>query len=211
MKKKFFIKIAENSINSMEDLLEDVSCEIPFTAWQSYVSTSIFVEPGERVLDVGCGSGHIGKLLESHQNCSVTGIDIMKCIEVPLDFKEFDGRKIPFPDNYFDTLLLIYVFHHVDRAHKMDFLKECIRVTRKKLIIHEDVPANLFDRLMNAFHGWEFKLRTGIEEEPSFPDLEEYISLFKKNNLNLIHTLKFNRFSREWYRPVNRMMFVLSR
>ncbi len=178
--------------------------------WKTFLATSMFIEKGESVLDVGAGNGKVIKLLEKFHGCNISAVDVQNQSNIPIkNYKLFDGENLPYKDNAVDTILLSYVFHHVDKNNKHDFLKECMRVTKKKIIMNEDVPKNAFDRLLSKLHGWEFKKRTGIESEPSFLNFEGFKKLFAKLNLNLKHVIKFPRFAREFYYPINRLMFVL--
>jgi ubiquinone/menaquinone biosynthesis C-methylase UbiE len=71
----------------------------------------------------------------------VAGIDIrdlrLPNVNVPLQI--YNGRSIPFADDYFDVSLVFYVLHHCEDPEQV--LREAIRVTRGKIIIIEE-----FDR-----------------------------------------------------------------
>ncbi len=178
--------------------------------WKTFLSTSMFIDKGEKVVDIGAGGGKVIKLLEKFHSCKVTALDVENQLNVPInDYHLFDGKKIPFSNKSFDTVLISYVFHHVDKKLKENFLLECKRVAKKKIIMHEDVPCNAVDRFLTKLHGWEFKKRTGIQSEPSFLSIKGFKELFNKLNLTLEHIVKFPRFAREFYYPVKRLMFVL--
>ena len=97
---------------------------------------------GARLLDIGCGLGREAFPL-SDSGYDVVGIDISQevvsqvrqlCAEKGYDipFVVYDGRKLPFPDDSFDGVLiwaqtfgLLY-----GEAYKRDFLAECRRVLK---------------------------------------------------------------------------------
>lgn len=74
--------------------------------------------PGQRVLDVACGSG-TAALVAERRYCEVTGIDyvpgLIKRAEgraqangQAVDFRVSDAQDMPFPDDSFDIVLSVY-------------------------------------------------------------------------------------------------------
>src|SRR5207253_11029534 len=63
------------------------------------------------------------------------------------------GRRLPFPDNSFDVVLLIVVLRHAEAARAV--LEEARRVCRRHVIVFEDVNLTFWDRLVfRLFHRW---------------------------------------------------------
>lgn len=100
-------------------------------------------------LDIG--SGHGGLCLAFRNE----GIDIQ-----PLDIKNlsyfpeiepviYDGQHIPFPDKAFDCTLMITMLHHTPNPDLI--LDEAIRVSKKRLIVMEDVYQNWFQKQLTFF------------------------------------------------------------
>src|SRR5215203_6973325 len=67
---------------------------------------------GSRVLDVGCGSGFIAHHLAGVLGARVTGIDVRRSADAPIEYVCFDGARFPAADLSFDAVLLCYVLHH---------------------------------------------------------------------------------------------------
>jgi ubiquinone/menaquinone biosynthesis C-methylase UbiE len=109
--------------------------------------------PDGAILDFGTGVGNSLSPLRSHfPGCSITAIDVsQKCLDVAqtrcgneIDFKHFDGRRIPAADGTFSLAFAACVFHHIDHARHADLLVELKRVLRPGgwLTIFEHNPLN---------------------------------------------------------------------
>jgi len=101
-----------------------------------------------RVLDFGAGTGNLTLKFLKH-NCWVTACDISsKSLEIikeknnykKLKLVTFDGKKLPFPDNFFDIVAVYSVLHHI--PDYLFSIKEMIRVTKKSGFIYIDHEAN---------------------------------------------------------------------
>lgn len=109
----------------------------------------LFINQGEKILDIGAGGGWIGKEIQKRKKAEVTLLDITDFNQTDLKLVLYDGKNIPFPDNYFDTSLLIFTLHHCNYPLKV--LEEAKRVTRKKIIIIEDVPTSWINKIFLYF------------------------------------------------------------
>lgn len=92
---------------------------------------------GESVLDISCGSGFLAKEIVKKYKKDVVGIDFIIADKLKNSnnpkFIEASIEKIPFPDNYFDTVISTHTLEHViDIQLAIDELR---RVCRKKIII----------------------------------------------------------------------------
>jgi SAM-dependent methyltransferase len=105
--------------------------------------TLLGLSPGERVLDVGCGSGVVTRAIAERiaPNGKVTDTDSSAALlEVAreyadkggigglVDWRVADCRELPFPDALFDAVLAATVLAHVPGAERA--LAEMVRVTR---------------------------------------------------------------------------------
>jgi SAM-dependent methyltransferase len=94
------------------------------------------------VIDVGAGNGslldriHHLRLADSLSalEISSTGLERIKArAGLPLKhIKKFDGYRMPFSDNEFDTAISVHVVEHVE--HERLFLKEISRIARRTFI-----------------------------------------------------------------------------
>mgnify|MGYP001570432046 CR=1 FL=1 len=89
-----------------------------------------------RCLDVGCGEGYGTKLLSSSAKETV-GIDIDKKIiekaskkyaDNNCAYKLYNGKNIPFADNYFDMIVSFHAIEHI--KNDIGFIDEIYRVLK---------------------------------------------------------------------------------
>lgn len=97
------------------------------------------VEPGSRVLDLGCGDGDLMFLLASQKSAKVQGIEIddeaiYKCVAKGLSVfhGDIDSGLKEYPDNSFDYVVLNQA---MQQAKKADFvIQEALRVGKKAIV-----------------------------------------------------------------------------
>lgn len=100
-------------------------------------------EPG-CLLDLGAGEGFVGAAAARETGADVTLADIVDFNQTALPLVRYDGRHLPFPDDSFDTTLLVYVLHHSEDP--LAVLHEARRVTTERVGILESVVENRLDR-----------------------------------------------------------------
>lgn len=101
------------------------------------------VAPGERVLDVGCGTGDLTLLAKESagSTAQVCGVDASpEMIEVAcrkavrqqadVDFRVGVVEQLPYPDNSFDVVLSSLMMHHLPADLKPKALAEIRRVLK---------------------------------------------------------------------------------
>lgn len=88
------------------------------------------------VLDIGCGIGNYHPLLNGTFK-SISGVDISSAsIETAkqrnpgIDYQDYDGSRLPYPDGSFDLAYTICVIHHVPPANWSGFVSEMRRVLK---------------------------------------------------------------------------------
>lgn len=100
------------------------------------------IADGNRVLDVGCGTGTLAVAAKlSARACEVTGLDgdpaILKQARaktqragVEINFNEGMSFALPYADASFDRVLSSLFFHHLTRENKLKTLSEAHRVLK---------------------------------------------------------------------------------
>jgi ubiquinone/menaquinone biosynthesis C-methylase UbiE len=160
---------------------------------------------GSRVLDVGCGSGFIAHHLGGVGAARVTGIDVRRHADAPIEYASFDGERFPVLEASFDAVLLCYVLHHAQ--DQSAFLGEVRRVLRAGgvAVVYEDVPATAWDRVACAAHDRAWRARTG---PCRFRLGDEWRALFESAGFRVVSERTLSRW-RNLAHPVRRTLFVL--
>jgi ubiquinone/menaquinone biosynthesis C-methylase UbiE len=98
------------------------------------------IEPKQRVLDVGCGTGTLVTLIKRlHPEAEVVGLDPdAKILErarrkatragVQVLFDQGFADRMPYPDASFDRVVSSFMFHHVPPGQQQNMFREVRRV-----------------------------------------------------------------------------------
>jgi 2-polyprenyl-3-methyl-5-hydroxy-6-metoxy-1,4-benzoquinol methylase len=133
---------------------------------------------GKRVLDVGCGLGLWCDLLP----WNYTGIDINpQYIEYAKkkygkDFRVMDAGSLP--DEEFDLVMLLDIFHHLTKEQVRQAIIEARRVAKGRIIVMDSVVSrNPIQRVVMSFDAGKFIRQTkGIELLTGLRALKEFDS-----------------------------------
>jgi ubiquinone/menaquinone biosynthesis C-methylase UbiE len=96
-----------------------------------------YLIPGDKILDLGCGSGRYFLLLKE-KGVNYFGIDIAeKLIEIAKNkypegnFQIVDALNFQFPTNFFDKVYSIATLHHIpSKEFRLQFLREVKRILK---------------------------------------------------------------------------------
>ena len=149
------------------------------------------LEEGTTVLDVGSGTGRIMRWLADRVGVRPTLADVIEFDNRVLDFPYVrldDPLALPFPDRSFDTVLLLFVLHHLERWEDQEtIVREAARVTGRRLLIIEDTPTSRLDRAMNVAWDWVLNLRHGVPTPFTFRSVEGWTDVFERSGLRVEH------------------------
>ena len=113
-----------------------------------------------RVLDVGCGSGDIARLImKMRPDVAIEGIDVLVRGETAIPVREYDGVNIPHEDNSFAVAMFVDVLHHTDDPARV--VAEAKRVASEAILIKDHFrngwlagpTLRFMDWVGNAGHG----------------------------------------------------------
>ncbi|AIY89557.1 class I SAM-dependent methyltransferase [Geoglobus acetivorans] len=205
--------------NKNKKYYENMLLSAPFESYRMYMDY-LKPESGKKVLDVGCGVGTVVHHL-SEQGFEAYGIDVSPiAIEIARKsgsgtFKVYDGKKFPFPNNYFDSAGCKDTLEHT--VYPEHLLDEMIRVVKPggKIVIscpnffrvigfyeHHPLMSGLRNRLLNFFllaekyiayrlskkEKIEFMFIDPILDESPAPDKD---AVFATNPIDIIFYLKY--------------------
>ena len=177
-----------------------------------------FVKSGERLLDVGAGTGDFLKIIGAGLGAEVIGVDIIDYSDNDVDVLLFDGKTIPLEGKSVDISIAAFVLHHTrDQAA---LIAEMKRVTRQRIVIFEDAyftPWQWLFLVWNDFYANQIvgsvkafksfgKLSIVTMPMPlTFRRVPQWETFFAQNGLRLISTSM--RHAR--IKPMSKVTFVL--
>lgn len=156
-----------------------------------------------KVLDVGCGTGIVTKLLQKELDLNITGCDVKNYLVHNIKFVKIEDDKLPFPTNSFDVVLFNDVLHHIDKSKQARVIKEALRVG-KNVFIFEFEPSlsgKIFDIMLNKLH------YDNLAVPLSFRHIQEWQELFTKLSANC----DYIRLKRPFWYPFTHIAFRISK
>lgn len=161
-----------------------------------------FVERESKILDFGCGSGIVGKEFQDYFKVEILGVDIVDKRIVKIPFQKINGETIPFPENFFDVVLISYVLHHA--RDSLLLLREAKRVG-KKIIVFEDLPEGFLSKIYCRIHSLSYKIFFKNQGQGDFKREKEWQKIFEGLGFNILYKKRFQIFI------TKRILFVLEK
>lgn len=173
-----------------------------------------WLDPGTSMLDVGAGTGFMARYLRDRARVNPTLTDLVdygnRDRSMPF-VRQIEPLRVPAGDASYDVVLMMFVFHHMERYEEQEgLLREAKRVARRRIVVTEDTPGSRFERTVNTAWDRLLNVRHGVPTPCTFRSTGEWVQMFKANDLSIMHV--------ERYRPIwpslgtyHHTLFVLDR
>ncbi|MCC8944219.1 class I SAM-dependent methyltransferase [Bradyrhizobium sp. Arg62] len=124
-----------------------------------------YLRENERVLDVGCGGGTLGRALMDAPDCpkgvAVMGLERFKRGGEPIEVVSYDGVTIPFGARTYGVVILADVLHHEKDPDRL--IRECARVSRRLVIVKDHQVKGPLAQQRISFIDWVANAPYGVE------------------------------------------------
>ncbi len=130
--------------------LDEASADESFQAYKQHSFALLDLQPGQQVLDVGCGTGEDARAMEQRvePNGRVMAVDGSQAMiatarqraagcSLPVEFQVADAHCLPFAEDSFDASRADRIFMHLESPARA--LGEMLRVTRPggRVLVYE--------------------------------------------------------------------------
>ena len=112
--------------------------------WRDFEFVQDYVKEGDKILDFGCGNGRFLEMLKNKRQ-EYFGVDVsQKLIDIAkekyakegISFQKISSSDIlPFPDNFFNKVVSVSVFHHFPEKYAEKMVAELWRIINSDGII----------------------------------------------------------------------------
>jgi len=121
------------------------------------------VEPGSRILDLGCAGGYLGQALKERRACQVTGVDLFPpAPDISLDDFILHDLDEGLPEvNYddYDYILLLDVIEHLKSPESFAFELRSVATPQTRIVVSTGNVGFILTRLSLLFGNFNYGKR----------------------------------------------------
>jgi demethylmenaquinone methyltransferase / 2-methoxy-6-polyprenyl-1,4-benzoquinol methylase len=139
-------------------------------AWRKFAVKAAQIKPGDRVLDIACGTGDLSEAFARSAASIVVGADftpqmldvartkaarLLPSVAAKLHYQEADAQKLPFADASFDVVSIAFGIRNVERpAQAIAEFRRVLKPSGRLIILEFDrptfAPIRWFNNLYSA-------------------------------------------------------------
>ncbi len=142
---------------------------------------------GDRVLDVGCGFGTLGRAIMDDPaapgDVEVVGLERARRPGSMIEIETYDGARMPYGDRTFDVVILADVLHHEEDPHRL--IAESSRVGRRLLIIKDHKLDGPLARGRIALLDWAANAPYGVPCLYRYNTRRQWADLHRRHGLEV--------------------------
>lgn len=147
------------------------------------------LQAGDRVLDVGCGTGSLGHALQTARpDVGVAGLERVRRGGELIPVEAYDGRAIPHGPGAFDVAILADVLHHEPEPDRL--IRECARVSRRLVVIKDHKLGDLLALQRISLLDWAANAPHGVPCLYRYNTLAEWRESHRRNGLTVVEELE---------------------
>jgi ubiquinone/menaquinone biosynthesis C-methylase UbiE len=179
-------------------------------AFNRYVSSKLKVKEGDRILELGCGSGSITRSIAKYTKAETMGItlsdeeirhfknEVEKMNLKNCNIVKGDYHDLPFDDNEYDASYAIYCLKYSAKLGRV--FKEVSRVLKPggRFVSYELLLTDKYDS-SNKVHkelAWNISFLTGM---PPLYTITEFRKLAEENGLRIVEEEELSTPEDRWY------------
>jgi len=193
----------------MVNLLRSIDEKLLFPLRINYLTQllSPFLRDSEKILDLGSSDGRLAfNLSKILSKTDFVGVDMHVQPKTYIPIKKYDGKKLPFPDNSFDCVMIIDVLHHCNNPEEV--LNEAKRVTRKHILIKDHYWNNKFDYLLLKYADYIGNKPYGVKLPYNFLRMNTWKNMINNSYMKIISLRKFRY---NFFDPCRHVIFLLEK
>jgi SAM-dependent methyltransferase len=163
------------------------------------------LKDGDRVLDVGCGNGTLGRAIMDSPDCParvvVEGLERVARGGEPITVHAYPGGRFPFEDGSFDAVIVADVLHHENKPDEL--LRECRRVSHRLLIIKDHQLKGPLAKARVSFIDWAANAPYGVPCLYRYNTSAQWEEVPRRHGLEVVQVLT----SMNVYPPLVNLLF----
>lgn len=164
-----------------------------------------YLKAGDRVLDVGCGFGSLGRaMLDSPAwppGASVRGLERVKRGDERIEVDAYDGLSMPYEPRSFDVVILADVLHHDPDPDRV--IQQCIEASRRLLIIKDHKLEGPWAKQRVSLIDWAANAPHGVPCLYRYNTRRQWAESHHRHGLRVVHEAHSMRL----YPPLVNMLF----